>query len=1064
VFEHRVCARLVQIKVPTRRFPAVFDRAVRDPSINVKLARVDVTEPDVIRQYLFRTTSPTQQATVSSLAEAPNEMGVPSRLLYKWVVPVPLFQRLRTWFEEYTQQPADWSEAADRNSLMYESAQPLAQLYNPIIKHDATFVLQEFFVPRHAFHAWQEAMQEVLWGRGVSPAGVSLLNLTVRFVNHDSVTALPYATHPDGSYAFVLYYRLPRTTAADEELAALHTSLARKAMELGGRFYLPYRHHYTDAEVLACYPELPAFFEAKRRVDPTNVFGNAWFHRYAAPFLDPLPPALAGDGTGAHTHPSAGSEQALQHREEGGARHDDLPGAVRDGSAVPGGAPNDLTAVATRRTDSYRRTFGDPDLRARFMLFLRHVFHIESPRSLYMASAKATWDADEDATDAEVYTALVRSLKARSWASAHALRNHTRFLWQLRAQRRELTAQTVNILQQLGVRPSQITSYASVGDGGRLVRSLAKELRAADDEGVWRTGTAWRRPLGGGGAGPFPGRAWVVHDRPRGLTDVIERGSVLPVGDFVPLDYDRVDEACLRAIPTGAVDLVTCNQGLHHFHPAQLPHFLREVARVLRPGGVFITREHDATDGLLPLLDLAHSTFNAVMGVGAESEAAEVRGFRPLREWRRLVEGCTGLEDTMVYAAEPLHLDPTEDVMMAFRKPRPPAGHRRSSSGTVTAADDEYEDERLLRLQGAARDACAALGLVPPVTDRTSTYWRLPEWFLVETAAAYGNFLSHTPWYAFPYMRYLGLYWRLLYLEGKAVAETHGGPAVLGGGLVMGGVIGGVMSLMFMQLQLLALPTRLGLLLSGAASSRTTHALDASHYPLDAPHPPGSPAGLQVGGRSGRGSEFDHVLVTLAPTEGAAPPPPIDWCSIDDRLQAIPVPHAAAVTAGTGVGATSNANDTTSFGQSWVLVVPRHLPFTAVLTRLAADDTLRANAARVVDVSGCSSRLQVELRAVDAHAKQALEKALLDIPPQDGVLGNACRGIGSSSSSTVLFDYGLPPSHVNVVGSGDGDLESGSGLYKQAMVVGVELPALLEVLRVAESMPGVHVKQVYDFL
>jgi len=188
-------------------------------------------------------------------------------------------------------------------------------------------------------------------------------------------------------------------------------------------------------------------------------------------------------------------------------------------------------------------------------------------------------------------------------------------------------------------------------------------------------------------------------------------------------------------------------------------------------------------------------------------------------------------------------------------------------------------------------------------------------------------------------------------------------------------------------------------------------------------------------------------------TEGAAPPPPIDWCSIDDRLQAIPVPHAAAVTAGTGVGATSNANDTTSFGQSWVLVVPRHLPFTAVLTRLAADDTLRANAARVVDVSGCSSRLQVELRAVDAHAKQALEQALLDIPPQDGVLGNACRGIGSSSSSTV-----------HVVGSGDGDLESGSGLYKQVMVVGVELPALLEVLRVAESMPGVHVKQVFDFL
>lgn len=40
-----------------------------------------------------------------------------------------------------------------------------------------------------------------------------------------------------------------------------------------------------------------------------------------------------------------------------------------------------------------------------------------------------------------------------------------------------------------------------------------------------------------------------------------------------------------------------------------------KVVRVLRPGGLFIVREHDASPELMPMLDLAHSVFNAVMGV-----------------------------------------------------------------------------------------------------------------------------------------------------------------------------------------------------------------------------------------------------------------------------------------------------------------------------------------------------------------------------------------------------------------------------------------------------------------
>lgn len=107
------------------------------------------------------------------------------------------------------------------------------------------------------------------------------------------------------------------------------------------------------------------------------------------------------------------------------------------------------------------------------------------------------------------------------------------------------------------------------------------------------------------------------------------------------------------------------NQGLHHIPQTRLMGFLAEIYRILRPGGLFIVREHDAADELMPMLDLAHSVFNVVGGISLRDERNEIRAFRPLLEWRRIVESA-GFVDTMLYEVE--EGDPTWDEMMAFCK------------------------------------------------------------------------------------------------------------------------------------------------------------------------------------------------------------------------------------------------------------------------------------------------------------------------------------------------------------------------------------------------------------
>lgn len=154
-------------------------------------------------------------------------------------LPLSMFRRLRFGLEQLLQRPLDWEarRRTDRNTLMYESAQPLARLYEPLIAVNDTFVLQEYFVPASAFRAWLRAANEVIGaGAALKWRTTTLLNITVRFVRQDTTTALPYA-HTD-VYAFVLYYRIQRTAEGDAELQDIHSKLANITLAQKGRFYL----------------------------------------------------------------------------------------------------------------------------------------------------------------------------------------------------------------------------------------------------------------------------------------------------------------------------------------------------------------------------------------------------------------------------------------------------------------------------------------------------------------------------------------------------------------------------------------------------------------------------------------------------------------------------------------------------------------------------------------------------------------------------------------------------------------------------------------------------------
>jgi hypothetical protein len=269
------------------------------------------------------------------------------------------------------------------------------------------------------------------------------------------------------------------------------------------------------------------------------------------------------------------------------------------------------------------------------------------------------------------------------------------------------------------------------------------------------------------------GRVYLVNDRQR-LTDMIERRSLFACGTFIPYDFTQVNDV---PIPSQSIDLVVCYMGLHHIPQQRLDVFIRMIYRILRPNGLFIFREHHACESLKPLVDVAHMVFNVVTGVDEQAEANEIRAFRTIEQWRSCLRQA-GFDDTFIYDEQ--DDDPTDDIMIAMRKP----------AQVLSSTTDDH------------RQIIRDNNLTHMVAYPESNYFRSCEWLVVRLLMQFGQFLNHTPFYFFPFVRCLTIYWSMCWTETQSAVNKFGWKTALTAspGFFMNIVVGTFLSIAFLQL------------------------------------------------------------------------------------------------------------------------------------------------------------------------------------------------------------------------------------------------------------------------
>ncbi len=154
-----------------------------------------------------------------------------------------------------------------RNEEMYDD---MGYLKNRLQDTD---ILQEYFVPYDRMPEFVDSLRRV-----VQTNKANLLNVTIRTVHKDEVTALPYAR--EDMFGFVLYFNVKFNQRSNEILKKTTVDLIDAAELAGGTYYLPYQLFYSKHQLRNAYPEIDNFFATKRKYDPNGLFSNKFYEQF----------------------------------------------------------------------------------------------------------------------------------------------------------------------------------------------------------------------------------------------------------------------------------------------------------------------------------------------------------------------------------------------------------------------------------------------------------------------------------------------------------------------------------------------------------------------------------------------------------------------------------------------------------------------------------------------------------------------------------------------------------------------------------------------------------------
>ena len=254
-----------------RAFPKFFDEVLQKPETALFIARPSIAPSSLLEETVVTWWTTTARPLSSEQAGLQHEKHVKrDKAVFDLSRQSDSGKEARWALQKkLVASPGKVSEVSRINAMRPPTA-PL-KLLEHLNEHDADIV-QEYFIPKRHFAAFVSGARKI-----IKKHEVNLLGVTVRFVEADVVTKLPYAK--EEAFSFMLYSNQDRDAAGRTRARAMTRALVDLTLELQGRHYLSYQTWPTRAQQRRAYPELDAWCAEKIRRDPSNLFSSG-FHKW----------------------------------------------------------------------------------------------------------------------------------------------------------------------------------------------------------------------------------------------------------------------------------------------------------------------------------------------------------------------------------------------------------------------------------------------------------------------------------------------------------------------------------------------------------------------------------------------------------------------------------------------------------------------------------------------------------------------------------------------------------------------------------------------------------------
>ena len=140
-----------------------------------------------------------------------------------------------------------------------------------------SLMIGEHYVPYDKVREFMDDAKAIL-----QESGTEVIYGTIRAINQDTVTFLPWAKQDYGCIIFNL--RTHHSEAGLKKVESTFQQLIDSSLSYGGSFFLTYHHYATPEQVKKAYPQIREFFALKQQYDPEELFQSEWYRHYRSAF------------------------------------------------------------------------------------------------------------------------------------------------------------------------------------------------------------------------------------------------------------------------------------------------------------------------------------------------------------------------------------------------------------------------------------------------------------------------------------------------------------------------------------------------------------------------------------------------------------------------------------------------------------------------------------------------------------------------------------------------------------------------------------------------------------